>query len=83
VGFAMPYVELLWTPQNIAHIAEHGINQQEVEDVLSEPVGEGVSRSSRKRIVFGFTRAGRKLAVVCQMVDRITIYPITAYDVED
>jgi hypothetical protein len=41
-----------------------------------------VSESSERSMVFGYTVAKRKIAVVYEVVDAITVYPITAYDVE-
>jgi hypothetical protein len=34
-------------------------------------------------MTFGFTRAGRKLAVIYERVDRMTVYPVTAFDAKD
>lgn len=76
------YFEILWLDQNITHIAEHGITPEEVEQVLREPIGEDISRTTGNPIAFGYTVSIRKLAVVYAMIDEITIYPITAYDVE-
>lgn len=67
---------------NVHHIAEHDIDRFEVEDVLSSPYGVTESRSSGFPIAFGMTRTGRTIAVVFQLVDDDTAYPITAYEVE-
>jgi hypothetical protein len=77
-------VEVIWTDGtdgNIAHRAEHGVSPEEAEEVLREPVATDVSRTTGRPIAFGITRAGRKLAVVFERIDRITVYPITAYEV--
>ena len=79
----MPHIEVLWTEANIAHLAANSVSPQEAEDVLVSPIGTAVSRSTGNPIVFGNTRAGRRLAVVYEQIDPITVYPITAYDVED
>ena len=34
-------------------------------------------------MVFGYTSAGRRLAVVYEQVDAVTVYPITAYEPEE
>lgn len=67
---------------NVQHIAEHGISKQEVEDVLENPHGIEVSRSSGLPIAFGETSTGRILAVVFEVIDEDTVYPVTAYEVE-
>lgn len=68
---------------NIQHIAEHGVTHDEVEHVLANPIESDVSDRSGRPIVFGYTAAGRFLAVVYEQIDAITVYPITAFDVED
>ena len=68
---------------NVAHIAEHGVTQEEVEDVLGDPRNPtDESHSSGYPITFGYTHDGRHLAVVWEHVDDDprTVKPITAYD---
>src|SRR4051812_35607824 len=60
----------------------HGISQDEVEEVLSEPDNPSEqSRSSGERITFGRTRIGNYIAVVWELVDEDprTVRPITAF----
>ena len=71
---------------NIEHIAEHGLTQEEVEEVLLDPDSEtALSRSSSNRITFGFTTEGRYIAVVWEHVmdDPLTLRPITAYEIDE
>jgi len=67
---------------NIRHIAEHDITQEEVEEILANPIGIEVSRTSGFPIAFGETNSGRIIAVVYEQIDDETVYPITAYEVE-
>jgi hypothetical protein len=67
---------------NVAHIAEHGIDKDEVAEVLRNPLAESTSRSSGRPIVFGITSTGKSIGVVYETVDADTVYPITAYEVE-
>ncbi len=63
----MPHVELIWIygpDGNVQHLAEHGVTREEVRDVLTNPVSTAVSRNTGRPMAFGFTRAGRKLAVI-------------------
>ncbi len=48
-----------------------------------EPQREEVSVSSGRPIRFGYTHAGRYIAVVFEWIDAATVYPITAYDAEN
>jgi hypothetical protein len=82
----MPYYEIIWNEEpggNIEHIAEHGLSPEDVEEVLFNPVDRDVSRSSGLPIVFGFTLDGRYILVVYEQIDDVTVYPVTAYVVEE
>lgn len=82
----MARIEVIWAEGdegNIAHIAEHGITPDEVEQVLEHPISTAQSRSSGLPIAIGYTRARRRLAVVYVQVDLVTVFPITAYEIED
>ncbi len=70
---------------NLQHIAEHDLSMEEIESVLLEAGNvEGMSRSSGRPIVFGWTSTGRFIAVVYEWSSENppVIYPITAYEVE-
>jgi len=63
----MTWIEIIWTEGrdgNIHHLAEHRVTRDEVEHVFAKPIERGVSESSGRPIVFGYTAAGRFLAVV-------------------
>jgi hypothetical protein len=86
----MAQIVVLWDlaeePQgNIQHIAEHGITQDEYEEVLDQHHNEAqVSRSSGESIAFGWTSTGKHIAIVWEHVDDdpLTIRPITAYETD-
>ncbi len=82
----MTWIEVIWIDGpdgNIRHIAEHDIKPDEVDQVLANPIECDASESSGRPIVFGYTAAGRFLAVVYEQIDPITVYPITAFDCEE
>lgn len=82
----MPYYEIIWNEEpggNVEHIGEHGLAPEDVEEVVFNPVDRDVSRSSGLPIVFGFTPDGRYIMVVYEQIDDVTIYPVTAYDLEE
>jgi hypothetical protein len=81
----MPYFEFTWNEEpggNMEHIAEHGLKPDDVEEVFFNSVDRDVSRSTGLPIVFGFTPEGRYILVVYEQVDDVTVYPVTAYEVE-
>jgi hypothetical protein len=71
----------IWDEETIAHIAANDVSPDEVDYVLTNFIGRAVSRSSDRPIVFGFTPAGRQLAVVYEPIDAVHVYPITAFEV--
>jgi uncharacterized DUF497 family protein len=67
---------------NVQHIAEHDLTIADVEHVLADPLGDESSLSSGRPLVFGFIPDGRLIAVVYEEIDELTVYPVTAYEVE-
>lgn len=58
----MPWVDVIWTDQNEAHVAENGLEVADVEHVIRNPIGSGVSRSSARPFAVGYTpQGGRSL----------------------
>jgi uncharacterized DUF497 family protein len=68
---------------NVSHIAEHGLTPEDVEDVLFGAHELDTSRSSGLPIALGFTAVGEYLCVVFEWVDEDTVYPVTAFVLED
>jgi uncharacterized DUF497 family protein len=79
----MPWIDVIWTEENEAHVAEHGFSRADVQCVLRHRMSTITSRSSRRPIAVGDTPDGRRIAVVYEQIDAISVYPITAYLVED
>lgn len=84
----MPYLEFIWDldddPRgNIAHIAEHGLDKEDVEYVMCNPTSTGISDSSGRPMAYGYTEWGAYIAVVFEEVDTDVVYPVTAFELED
>jgi hypothetical protein len=82
----MPDYEFIWNEEpggNVEHMAEHGLTPEDIEEVLLNPLDRDVSRTSGLPIAFGFTPDARFILVVYEQIDEITLYPVTAYDVEE
>jgi uncharacterized DUF497 family protein len=80
----MPWFDFIWVfgpGGNVDHIGQHGLTQDEVEEVVQDPDHVDTSRSSGRPIAFGYTSEGKYLAVVYELIDQTTVYPITAYEV--
>jgi len=84
----MPVIDIIWDlpddpDGNVQHIAEHGLVPSDVEHVLKYPKRRSKSRSSDRPIAFGRTPSGENIAVVYEEIDDSTVYPVTAYQVEE
>jgi len=84
----MPLIDVIWDlpddpAGNVQHIAEHGITPLDVEHVLNHPDRSKTSGSSGRPIVFGQTPSGESIAVIYEEIDESTVYPVTAYLVEE
>ncbi len=84
----MTFFRILWDdPQdpngNVQHIIEHGLDIEDVEEVLSSPSKEGISRSSGLPIAWGYTLEGVYILVVYERIEEDTIRVITAYPVPE
>jgi uncharacterized DUF497 family protein len=82
----MPFSAIIWDLEddpdgNVQHCAEHGVTQDEVEEILQNATDTDVSRSSGRPVAFGDTSTGRHLMVVYEEIDADTVYPVTAYEV--
>lgn len=65
------------------HIAEHGLTPEDVEAVICDPLEKTTSRSSGRQVVTGYTPDGRLILVVYEEVDAVTVYPVTALEVDE
>lgn len=77
--------QVIWDEQNIAHLAEHGLTPDEVDEVICNdllPVAE--SDSSGLPCRFGWTSTGKHIIAIwtVQNVDPEIVYPVTAFEVE-
>ncbi len=79
----MPYLDVLWTDEIVAHIAEHGVSQDDFEHVVCHPYSRGCSRSSGLPAVWGHTADGRYIMTVYEELDETTVLPVTAYEVPE
>lgn len=82
----MAWFDLVWDYEaggNVEHVAQHGLTVEDVQNAIFEAIDEAQSRSSDRRVFRGFALDGRPIVVVAEMLDAITIYPVTAYEIEE
>jgi uncharacterized DUF497 family protein len=79
----MPFYFVIWTPEAIEHLAQHGVSQDEFEQVVfcaREVAIEESASNPDNLTVLGTTDAGRELRCVWEEIDDATILPVTAYE---
>lgn len=81
----MPWYQYVWTDQAIEHLAEHDMTPEDFEHVMEHPQSKTlISDSSGRPMVFGFTPDGRYAAAIFELLpDRVTVIPVTCYEVPE
>ena len=77
----MPYFEFQWTDEIVEHLTEHGIDPDDFEGVVCDPVTIGYSRTSGRSVAWGYTHDGRYIMAVYEQLNDLVILPVTAYEV--
>ncbi len=79
----MPYFDFLWTEEMLAHLAENGLSRQDFEFVVCNPEQTARSRSSGRPLAAARLPDGRYVVAVYDLDDdKVTVLPVTAYEVE-
>jgi len=76
----VPYYDFVWNDEIIEHLAQHGVSATDFEQVVSNPVEIGESRSTGRPCCWGETGDGRLLFCVFEKIDEFTIVPVTAFE---
>lgn len=75
----MPWFDFFWYDENIRHLAEHGVTTEEFEQVLSAAEIFEISDSG-SQMVRGSPLEGRWLVCIFDMIDDVSILPVSAYE---
>ena len=78
----MAFFFFLWTDDIVEHLAQHGVEPAEFQEVICNPIDVGISRTSGHPRVFGLTDDGRRLVCIYEHFDADTVIPITAWEPE-
>lgn len=68
---------------NVQHIAEHGLDMDDVEEALANPTSEGASASSGLPCIWGYTLEEVYILVVYEEIAEDAIRVVTAYEVPE
>ena len=77
----MDWTHIIWDDLpggNVEHVEEHDLTTDEVDYVLENYQSKGVSRSSGRHCVFGYTLDGRYITVIYEEENDDTVIPVTA-----
>ena len=80
----MPWYDFIWNEEvggNVLHIAEHGISVEDAESIVCRPLAAGLSRKTGRPMAIGTTSEGLLAVVVYELIDDVTVYVITAFEV--
>ena len=72
-------MRFVWTEQNSAHIAEHGLSRVDVEAVFDAPDAAEMETERAGRWVVEGTVRGRLFRVVYAVTGPGEVYPVTAH----
>ena len=78
----MPMFFFMWSDPTIEHLAEHGVTPDEFEIVVQNPDSTGNSRSTGRPYAVAIMDDGRELICIYEMLDSMTVEPITAYELD-
>lgn len=79
----MSEFRFIWADETIEHLADHGLTTDDFEEVVSFPEDVDISRSSGLMAAFGHTVDGRYIIAIYNLIDEMTIEPVTAYEVPE
>lgn len=72
------WTDVRWDDWNTAHVARHGVTEEEVDDVVLDRGSLHLRSRAGTYVVLGLTSAGRHLFVVVASAPDGEVYPITA-----
>ena len=81
----MPWYDFIWNPEaggNAAHIAEHGISIEDADLIVCRPLATGLTRATGRPMATGFTADHRRIVVIYEVIDPVTVFVITAFEVD-
>ena len=79
----MPFYLFVWNDAIVQHLAEHGVLPEEFEEVVCSPQSTKSSRTAGRPVAFGETVEGRSLVCVYELLDEVTVLPVTAFEGEE
>lgn len=84
----MSFFRIIWDDPddpdgNVQHILEHGLEIEDVEEVLADPTSEGDSASSGRPCVWGYTLEDIYIIVIYEEIEEDAIRVVTAYEVPE
>jgi hypothetical protein len=79
----MPFYFFQWTDIAVEHIAQNGLTVEEFQDVVLAAKKIDRSESTGRDMTYGVTRDGRTIVCIYEWLDKDTVFPVTAFEIED
>lgn len=78
----MPMFFFVWSDSTLEHLAEHGVEPEDFEEIVQYPEATGTTRRTNLPYAVGTAADGRRIMCIYEHEDSITIIPITAYEID-
>lgn len=78
----MNFYLFTWTVEIIANLAQKGVESEEFEFVVCNPQFVDTSRASGRPMSIGRSCDGRTLIFIYELLDGVTVLPVTAFEPE-
>lgn len=78
----MPHFEFIWTDGNVEHLADNGLTPEDAEAAMTKPESTFWSKSTQRNGVRGRAMDGRRIAVIYEEIDELTVFVVTAYYID-
>lgn len=79
----MAWQRIIWSDLNTDKVRQHGFDPSDVEHIIQNWIAESVSRKSGRPCYFGYALDGRYAMVPYDVIDDISIYPRTCFEVPE
>jgi uncharacterized DUF497 family protein len=76
----MPWFDVIWTPETIAHLARHNVTTEDFEEVVFAAQTIRTNKTAPRFEVVGMRPDGRLLKCLFERHDSATIIPVTPFE---
>ncbi|MDZ4657896.1 MAG: hypothetical protein SH868_10005 [Bythopirellula sp.] len=78
----MPFYFFQWTDVVVEHIARNGVSVEDFQNVVMAARKTDTSVSTSRDMTYGRAADGRDIVCIYEWLDKDSVFPVTAYEVE-